>query len=333
MQEFLIGIDIGGTNTKILITDLHLNTFDSRVINTRLGISLDEYSEDVINAVEECFSSHGIDKKRVVSVGMGIPGLVDYFANKSIYLPLHDWDGIDPCEQIAAHFNAVSSVDNDANINALGEYYFGKGRDYRNMVYLTLGTGLGGAVIIDGKLLRGKRNACAEMGHICIQSKGGRRCVCGRNGCFQSYCSGTVMTELAGDACRRYPESMLAKYAKESGSAFNNALVSKAAQEGDTAALEVMDEIAFYLGVGVATIQKIFDPDAVFIGGGVSNAGELLLEPARKVAAQEVMHPVQGCGIFKATLGMNSGMYGAAVLAAMKIGIDVDTVTKQVHPI
>ncbi len=329
MQTYLIGIDIGGTNTKILITDAKLQPLAFRIIDTRLGISLFDFSHDVIAAAESCFCENGIDNGKVLAVGMGIPGLVDFSANKTIYLPLHNWNGIDPCKYIAEHFGCVSVLDNDANINALGEYCFGKGKKYKNIVFITLGTGLGGAVINDGRLLRGRNNASAEFGHICLEAVGGKPCVCGRRGCFQAYCSGTAMTELAEESCRRNPHSRLAMMVRDNNWAVDNSFVTKAASEGDGAALEVLNEIAFYLGTGVATLQKIFNPDAVFIGGGVSNAGDLLLDRARKTVAEELMHPIQSCEMFKASLGMKSGMYGAAVLAAMKSGIDVDVVSEQ----
>lgn len=322
MSEYLIGIDVGGTNTKILLTDTSFSVIGERMIPTRLDLPFEEYTDSVNAAIDDCFSKAGIEEKRVRAVGMGLPGLVDHSKIETILLPLHRWNGMNPCERIADYFGAESFLDNDANINALGEYYFGEGKKYKDIILLTVGTGLGGAAICDGKLLRGKHNAAMEVGHMTIYAEGGRPCVCGNKGCLEPYCSGTAMARLAKEAIDSNPDSLLNDLYWENDGRYDNALVSKAAEQGDKAALEVIDSIAKYLGLGIANLQKIFNPDAVFIGGGVSNAGDLLLDPVRKYSAERVMHPSQDCPILRASLGMKSGMYGAAALAGLGIGLE-----------
>lgn len=322
MQEYLIGIDVGGTNTKIMVMDTHFNVLGEQITPTNLGATLEENSAWMIVAIDTLFEKNGIHAAKIRGIGMGVPGLVDFHANRTVYLPLHHWDGVDPCDSLAKHYNTVSFVDNDANVNALGEYYFGEGSEYRSLVYLTVGTGLGGAAIINGSLLRGKGNAAAEVGHMTVFAEGGRPCVCGKTGCLEPYCSGTELLRLAKESAEKSPDSVLACLVRENGGKLDNRLVSQAAEMGDRTAEALLKQIGRYLGIGVANLMKLFDPDVVFIGGGVSNAGEALLEPVRRTAEEYIMYPAQACPVRRATLGMRAGMFGAAAMAALNTGLD-----------
>ncbi len=322
MQELYVGIDVGGTNTKIVLLDGQMNPVAKDTRPTCMS-SLEAFTDDLCRAVEDCMSTLPGDRGEIQAFGMGVPGLVDSFSSRSIYLPLHLWNGVNPCEGVAQHFDAPSVLDNDANINALGERFFGRGRQYRDFLYITVGTGIGGAAVCGGKLLRGRCNAAMEIGHMTVVSQGGRPCVCGKTGCLEPYCSGTAMRKLAEEEIRTHPESLLAELVRAKGT-YDNELTARAAQDGDPSALRVIEEISYYLGLGIANLCKIFNPEAVFVGGGVSNAGDVLLDPVRAVLATKVMHPSQDCPVFQASLRGESGMFGAAAMAAESVGRDLD---------
>lgn len=321
MKEYLIGIDVGGTNIKILIMDLSFNKINSCSIRTEYQIGYDKITDNIIRAIERMFLEKSILEKKVLAVGMGLPGIVDKKNQTTVYLSLLQWNGFNPCKKIADYFDAKAVIDNDANINALGECYFGLSEDIDNMVLLTLGTGVGSGVIIDGKIYGGAANLASELGHMTIVSDGGEMCLCGRYGHMEAYCSGTSLMSYTKRVMEEHPETILHQYIKNNRNQYDNRFVTMGVKAEDQMCIEIWNRFVYYLSVGVANVMKLFNPELILIGGGISGAGSMLVGPVNKLAKQMVIHERQYCPVKIAYLGSSSGMYGACAQAAMSIGM------------
>jgi glucokinase len=311
--ECVIGVDLGGTKVIAGAIDrkLRVHQRTSRPAPTDdQGKVLDA----VLEAVEEVRRNVSME---VLAVGFGIPCLFDRErAVMAVNLPLTDID-----------FGAVMSerlglpvyVDNDANVAMLAEHRAGAARGAQHAAMLTIGTGIGGGLIIDGRLYRGSRGSAAELGHMIID-KDGPRCQgnCPGRGCLESLASGTALAREAQSVAVSRPQGGLA-LALTHGREITGALVTELAHDGDDSALEVLELIGGRLGLGIVSIVNMLNPEVVVVGGGVIAAGELLLEPARRVLAERALRPSRDqVRVVRAQFGAESGMVGAAALALAK---------------
>ena len=320
MSAFFVGIDVGGTNIKIMVMTSDLNVLDWCVIPTQKDLGYEKISDNIIHAIEKIFINHGVKDPEVKSIGMGLPGIVDKHANKTVHLAYMAWNGFNPCEKIGAHFNAPSYIDNDGSLNAFGEYKFGVHEKFSNIVLLTLGTGVGCGVVVDGKIFRGSRNLGAELGHMQVEVEGAENCVhCGHPGCLEAYCSGLAMEKYALRQMPNFPTSILHQFVDQNRGVYDNAMITKGVHVGDDLCCQVMARFIKYLSVGVANVMKLFNPELILIGGGISNAGDVLLKPLAGLVQDLVLHERQLCPVEKAILGPHAGMYGACAFAADSI--------------
>lgn len=321
MKQYLIGLDVGGTNIKMMICDDSYRPVGKRTIPTRGETGYEAISNRIITALEELFAQAGIREKRVPAVAMGLPGIVDNRAKLGVHLAYLGWNGFNPCEKIARHFGADSFLDNDASLNALGEYYFGVNQRYRDMVLLTLGTGVGCGIILGGRLFGGSQNLAGELGHLTVTPDEGAVCLCGKRGCLEAYCSGSAMKRRALELMERHPETLLHSLVEENGGVFDNSLVDTGTRGGDAVCVELYRQFNHYLAIGIASVMKLFNPERVLIGGGLSNAGALIFEPVNRDVKRYLLHERQYCPVEKAVLGPQAGMYGAVALAGIGAGL------------
>src|SRR5215218_6764505 len=251
----------------------------------------------------------------VVAVGLGVPATIDHdkgVAVAAVNLPLSD---VPLREIVSERVGLPVFVDNDANVAAYAEYLFGAARGMPHMVMLTVGTGIGGGLILGGEVYRGSTGAGAELGHIVIQADG-PPCQgnCPNHGCVESLASGTALGREGRAVAESSPDSAVGKMLAE-GREIDGHAVTEAALAGDEAAIGVFDLIGGRLGVACASLANIFQPDAIVVGGGVIAAGDLLLEPARRELRQRALNPMNRTPILEATLGNDAGMIGAAAMA------------------
>jgi len=234
--------------------------------------------------------------------------------NKVIFAPnLHAIEGVPLKEELGRRTGLHVTVENDANAAAWGEFRFGAGSEATHLVFITLGTGVGGGVISHGLLLRGAQGAGGELGHITIQATG-PRCGCGNHGCLEALASGTAIGRRAREVASEHPNSALGQLAMERTVLGED--VTELAQGGDEAAISVLKETGVWLGIGLAGFVNVFNPEVIAIGGGVARAGELILEPARQEVRLRAQSPSRDLvQIREATLGGRSGVLGAAALA------------------
>ena len=312
-SDLAIGVDIGGTKVLGGVVDLTgkiLRTF--RADTPREGG--DALNQVIADVVAELQTTH-----KTESIGISAAGLVSSDRQTMLGAPnIKDWDGVNIAKALHKISGINSIVENDANSAAWAERVYGAGKGQENVIMITLGTGLGGAAIVDGKPLRGANGTGAEFGHMRV-APGGELCGCGIRGCFEQYASGTALMRQTKAAIAKDPDSAKNLLARGDGTITGllGNHITDAARVGDKLAIGVLENLGDWLGQGIATLAMLFDPAVVVIGGGVIDAGELLLEPARRAMMREMpfvgKHPVPE--IVAAKLGNDAGLVGAADLS------------------
>jgi glucokinase len=307
-DQHVIAIDLGGTKLAAGILDRKGAVV--RATERRTDTSnQDELLAQIDGAIAEHMNGD------IGALGIGIPSLIDQRAGRagsSVNVPLA---GVHLRDQLSTRFGLPVAIENDANAAALAEHRFGAGRGTEHMVLLTLGTGIGGGLILNGELYRGSLGAAGELGHITIDLNGSRcQGSCPGIGHLEVLASGTAADRLAEDVAQTRPNGGLGR-ALAQGRQVDPRLTVELATAGDPDACEVLNTIGYRLGVGIASYVNIFNPELVVIGGGFSRAGELVLEPARKVVAERALPPARDAvRIELAVLGPEAGLIGAAVV-------------------
>jgi glucokinase len=310
--ECVIGVDLGGTKLLAGVVDGELNVHH-RVHRLVHGLGQRELLEAIVEAVEE---ARALASTEVTAVGFGIPCMIDQrrgMAMLAVNLPLVD---VPFRDLMAERLGLPVEVDNDANVAALAEHRAGAARGTSEAVVLTIGTGIGGGLILGGEPYRGGIGAGAELGHITIDVNG-PPCQgnCPNNGCLETLASGTALAREGRRIAAEQPESALGR-ALTDGREITGGLITELAHDGDPAAIDALSLIGRNLGVGIASYLNVFNPDVVVIGGGVIAAGDLLLAPARAEAARRALPPMRDhAQIVPAQFGTEAGLVGAATLA------------------
>jgi glucokinase len=313
--ELTIGVDVGGTKIAAGVVDVAGRIVEKIRISTPAATA-ESVEGGIVAAVKALMVGH-----EVAAVGVAAPGFVDAQRTTLRFtpnLPMADR----PLRSIVQPRVGVPVVvENDANAAAWGEYRFGGGRGVADVVLLTVGTGLGGGIVLDGRLLRGAFGIAGEFGHVRIVP-GGLACGCGNRGCWEQYTSGRALIRQARALARSHPQRAhrLVEMAGGDVAAIDGGMITEAARDGDPAALDLLAELGSWLGEGIADIANVLDPAVVVIGGGVSEAGDLLLEPARKAFAACLSAGVHRphLAIRAAELGNDAGLIGAADLARVR---------------
>jgi glucokinase len=302
-----IGVDVGGTKIAAAVVTpegevLNEVRYPSSGPKERLLSSMARS----VNEVRDGFEVGG--------VCLAVPGTVSTVENKIIDAPnLHAIEGIPLKDELEERTGLTTTVENDANAAAWGEFRFGAGSEVSHLIFITLGTGVGGGVISHGVLLRGAQGAGGEMGHITIQATG-PRCGCGNHGCLEALASGTAIARRAREVASEEPDSALGQLAVERAVLGED--VAGLARQGDEAAISVLRETGVWLGIGLAGFVNVFNPEVIAIGGGAARAGDLILDAARHEVRLRAMSPSRDLvKIKEATLGADSGVLGAAALA------------------
>ena len=306
-----LGIDVGGTNLKGAIVTEYGEIIEEASYPTHAQQGADAVAESIAKLIH-----HLSDGKEIAGVGLGCPGIVDNETGEVIYSCNLNWSKYPLREKLYALTGFRVQLGNDANVAALGEALVGAAKGAHSAVILTLGTGIGGGVVINGQMLVGYTGAASEIGHMVIVADG-ETCGCGRKGCFEAYASATALIRMTKEAMAQHPESKMHEIAAQYGAV--DGRVAFAAQDaGDLYGDMVVKQYIHYLAIGVTNIINLFFPQVIAISGGVANQGEKLFAPLREeVFAQEYgvtytsKHPkIVGCA-----LGYQAGVIGAAMLA------------------
>ena len=309
-MKYGFGVDLGGTTVKIAYFDELGNMISKWEIPTVTAGGGSAILPDIAASIRQYIAQKTIDPASIIGVGIGVPGPVSGkgIVNKCVNL---GWGVFNIAEELSRLVGFPVKAGNDANVAALGEYWRGGGQGCDNMVFVTLGTGVGGGIVIEGRLLHGAHGSGAEIGHLVLNRDETDICGCGKRGCVEQYCSATGIVRLARKAMEGYEDiSQLRRF---------DPLTCKdifdSAKAGDELALQVLDQFYNYMGEFLANICNVVDPDAVVLGGGVSRAGQVLLDGTRPYFDKYVFHAARGARFALASLGNDAGAYGAFKLA------------------
>ena len=314
-MRYGFGVDLGGTTVKIAFFDetgLMIDKWEIPTVTTDGGSRI---LPDIAASIQQFIEQKTVDPASVIGVGIGVPGPVNSkgVVNKCINL---GWGVFNIAEELSRLVGFPVKAGNDANVAALGEYWKGGGKGCDNMVFVTLGTGVGGGIVIEGKLLHGAHGSGAEIGHMVLNRDETVPCNCGKKGCVEQYCSATGIVSLANKALAASDEVTSLR----TNDAITCKLVFDSAKSGDELALRVLDQFYRYMGEFLGNLCDVVDPDAVVLGGGVSKAGQVLLDGIRPYFDQYVFHAARGARFALASLGNDAGAYGAYKLALDAFG-------------
>ncbi len=312
----ILGIDLGGTKILTAVADTQGNMLSRDHSVTPAKEGQDVVVKSILESVDRALEQAHISAADLAAVGVGAPGLSNPESGILFTSPnLPGWKDVPLRDIVERELGKEAFLINDANAAAVGELYFGAGKGARNFVYITVSTGIGGGIIIDGKIYTGSTGTAGELGHMVIDDEG-PQCNCGNRGCWETLASGTALARESRHRIKEGAATSILKYADGNIEKINAEAIHEAAQAGDKLANELIAQTAYYLGVGLANLINIFNPEVIIIGGGLSNIGDILLEPASEEAKRRAFKQAyQAVRFARAQLGRNSGVLGAAAFA------------------
>lgn len=299
-KKYIIAIDLGGTNLKVALLDLQYNIKDREILSTRSFLEKEELISGIVYSINRIIKYNNLDKTDILGVGLGLPGPVDAKSGIVHFFPnIPGWKEVHLRDILKKRLSLPVFLDNDAKIMALAEHRLGAAKGFSNVLCMTLGTGIGGGIIIGGKLYRGFNNAAGEVGHLPINEKG-PACNCGRVGCLESYIGNNKIIRDAR---------------KEFGRNISLEELSLLAAKGNKPAVKIWRKVGKHLGFALAGVINLLNLDAIIMGGGVANAGKVLFDSAKEALKEQAMS-VQGSHvkIFRAKLGNDAGLIGVAIM-------------------
>lgn len=313
MAKERIGIDVGGTNVKIALVDNKGKIIYSNSIPTRAEMGYEYTINNMKEAITELIKETKSDPKNIESIGFGFPGQIDYQKGIVRLAPnIPGWVDVPIAEIMEKEFGIPTRVDNDVRCAALGELNYGAGQGCENLICITVGTGIGSGLVINGKLVRGASNAAGEIGHIKLDMNGGPLCGCGDRGCLEAFASGPSIVAMAEEYIKGGKST---KYRELANPDITPYIVSEAAKQGDPVAKRIFTIVGEYIGIGLASVVNLLNPEKIIIGGGVAAAGDLLLTPIKESLIKRAM-PIAGSAVelVPAQLGNSAGVIGASLL-------------------
>lgn len=313
-MKYYMGIDIGGMSVKAGVVSEDGKMLSKRTLETSAKGRTDAFIADIAALAEETLIASGVSKSDVLGVGMGVPGTVNPKTGIVTYACNIGFKNTPLVAAFEKLFGVPTKVANDADAAALGEVRFGAGKNKSDALMITLGTGVGTGIIINGNIFSGRNGAGGESGHTVIVVDG-EQCGCGRRGCFEAYASASALIRQTAAAAEKYPDSGIAAMIKEDGKV-SGKTAFRAYKEGDAAGIEVVQNYVKYIGEGTANLVNIFAPEIILIGGGVANEGEYFIQMIADYIAQHTYGKELNGGfeVKKAMLGNDAGIFGAAAL-------------------
>lgn len=309
---YILGADVGGTKLATVLARR-----DGQILHkVRLPTEAHRGSEfgvaRLIAMLRQNLSETGVREVDVVGIGVACGSPMDVEQGIILGPPnLQTWNPVPIKSLLEAEFGLYAQLENDANAGALAEWLFGAGKGKRNVVYMTMGTGIGGGLILDGKLYRGTNNNAGEVGHMRVVDRGGPQCGCGKRGCLEAFCSGPAIARRTCEALKQAPHSAILKLAGDPQSATAEHLFA-AARQGDALALQLVDETAHYMGIGLANIIQAINPEAIVLGTIATEQGDFFLDRLRAVVRAETWPQMSAVvEILPSPLGGQVGDYGA----------------------
>ena len=317
-----VGVDIGGTNLRAAVVDsfgriIHLLRAPSPIVDPARG------QRALVNAIQAVTAAAGFKLADLEGVGVGIPGWMDRVTGSLVFAPkMAHWQGVFALEAIERELGLPVFVDSDPNVATLGELWMGAGRGARDMVMITLGTGLGCGIVIDGKLYAGYRGMSGEFGHIIVQAAGDDPCDCGVISCLETQAAGPAIARRGRQAVEKGQDTLIRTLADGQPDQVTTATVFAAAAQGDPIAIDIVAHAGELLGYGLATVVSLFEPQRIIVGGGMADVGELIFAPMRRAMTERCYLISRGyvtIDLVPAQLGDDAGVIGAAGMALAAI--------------
>ena len=311
-----IGIDVGGTNVKIALVDDNGKIIYSNSVPTYAKMGYEYTVNNIKQAIKDLMKETNSTPSDIEGIGFDFPGQVDCKTGVVKLAPnIPGWVNVPIAQMIEDEFHIPTRIDNDVRCAALGELKFGAGKGCENFICITVGTGIGSGIVINGKVVRGATNAAGELGHIKLQMNGGPICGCGDTGCLEAFASGPAIVAMAQEYIKGGKSTKFREMAAVEGGEITPYMVAKAAEEGDPVAKRIFEIVGEYIGIGLTSVINLLNPERVIIGGGVAESGELLLGPIRKTIKERAMVVAgNAVEIVPAQLGNSAGVIGASML-------------------
>jgi glucokinase len=323
--KYLVGVDLGGTTIITVVTDIHGKVIASVKCLSEVKEGVKAVINRIVDTIYATVAKAKLQIDEVLTIGIGAPGPLSTKTGIIIDAPnLDGWVNVPLRDLVKKAFNQKIPVflENDANAAAYGEFWIGTGKNVSTLIILTLGTGIGGGIIIDKKLYRGPDDTAGELGHISVFPNG-PVCNCGNNGCLEAIASATGMVNRAVDALRLGRRSLIRDLAEHDLNRVTAKMIYQAVLKGDKLAKDIMQETGRYIGIAAASLVNIFNPEMIVFSGGMINAGDYLLDPIRdEVKKRAFPQPAKRVKILPAKLGENAGAIGAAGIAYCELKQD-----------
>lgn len=315
-MKYIIGIDVGGMSAKGALFTSDGQLLCTKNVKTNKADGFEGTLRKLSVLANDLTKEQGVDFADVESIGLGVPGVVNSKNGVVLRWSNFNWSDVPFAETLSRYTGKSVYIANDANVAALGEAKFGATAQYQSSILLTIGTGVGGGMVFDGKLIEGFQSAGAELGHITIR-EGGLPCACGRLGCYEKYASASALILQTRHAMVENLQSEMWKIAEGKIENVDGTTAFKAAKAGDETAKKVIEQFVSYLSEGIADFVNILRPEAIVLGGGIANEGEALFEPLRKAVDERsyIAMDIVPLKIVGAKLGNKAGIYGAYCLA------------------
>jgi glucokinase-like ROK family protein len=307
---YIVGVDLGTNNIIAIVTDLKAKIKGKVSIPTEVYKGLSGVLANLEHAVSEVISISGIKKTKIIGMGMAVAGLIDTSNGEVIFSPNFSWSNVPIKKLVEERLNIPTYIDNCTRVMALGEITFGSARGRENLLYINVGYGIGSAIVIEGKVYPN----ISEIGHIPVVEDG-PKCGCGKRGCLEAVSSGSAIETRAKEILESGKPTLISELANGQKDKVTAKIVAKAAENGDQVAIEIFNNSGWYLGKGIATAVNLLSPELVVIGGGVSQAGEILFQPVRKGFEHYAMEDLaKNVKIIPSGLGLDAGVIGAIAL-------------------
>lgn len=307
---YIVGVDLGTNNIIAIVTDLKAKIKGKVSIPTEVYKGLSGVLENLERAVSEVISISGVKKTKIIGMGMAVAGLIDTSNGEVIFSPNFSWSNVPIKKLVEERLNILTYIDNCTRVMALGEITFGNARGRENLLYINVGYGVGSAIVIEGKVYPN----ISEIGHIPVVEDG-PKCSCGKRGCLEAVSSGSAIETRAKEILESGKPTLISELADGQKDKVTAKIVAKAAENGDRVAIEIFNNSGWYLGKGIATAVNLLSPELVVIGGGVSQAGEILFRPVRKGFEHYAMEDLaKNVKIIPSGLGLDAGVIGAIAL-------------------
>jgi len=314
-----IGMDIGGTKIAAGVVDAESEVLSRTQTPTRPW-DQSAIADDVSHVIENAWIQADIQLHEISAIGLGAPGNVDPERGLAIRAANIHWDHMPLVQLVEDRFGVPAFIENDVRAATLGELHFGAGKGYRNLVYLSVGTGIANGVVIHGRLYRGTHGMAGEIGHA-VFKRHGPRCACGVHGCLEALASGPAMARRARERLSDGHPSLLTQLADNRLGRITGQMVLKAASQGDQVATEVVEEAAGYLAMAVLMLYRLYDPEIIVLGGGIAQAGDVILSPIQRELKREQLSSIFPWEhtLKRSELGSDAGILGAAAIAIQGI--------------